>query len=182
MAVGEDVRQTQIRKLLLDRLDERFPDPMLKIELLVLLSLLHTRVPANRAHIDHAISELHERPSLDRYIQISDVSENEVDELLVHVFAQPLDEGVRRERDAHTDRGETVLGEAEVEEGRDGYGGGAELFLLFGEVGAADEADGDFVSQGGEELEHFGGDGLCREVLAIRLDGLCGCCLHVLLA
>jgi hypothetical protein len=32
--------------------------------------------------------------------------------------------------------------------------------LLLGEVGAADEADGDFVAQGGEELQHLGGDGL----------------------
>lgn len=33
---------------------------------------------------------------------------------------------------------QTVLGEAEVEEGSDGDGGCAELFLLFYEVGASD--------------------------------------------
>ena len=48
-----------------------------------------------------------------------------------------------------------VLGEAEVEEGRDGDGGRAELFLLLDEVGAPDEANGAFVTQGGEELEDF---------------------------
>ena len=32
--------------------------------------------------------------------------------------------------------------------------------MLFLEVGAADEADGDFVAERGEELQHFGGDAL----------------------
>ena len=56
--------------------------------------------------------------------------------------------------------GQTVFGEAEVEEGGYGDGGGADLLLLFGEVGAADEADGYFMAQGGEKGEHFKGDGL----------------------
>ena len=32
--------------------------------------------------------------------------------------------------------------------------------MLLREVGAADEADGDFVAERGEELQHFGGDSL----------------------
>lgn len=58
---------------------------------------------------------------------------------------------------------QAVLGEAEVEERGYVDGRGAELFLLLDEVGAADEADGAFLTEGGEEGEHFGGDGLVVE-------------------
>ena len=133
---------------------------MLEIKLLVLIALLDRSIPANRAHIDHAIAELHKSTTLDRDIQISNVVQDELDQLLVVVLADPLDERVRRERYAHADRRQAVLGEAEVEEVGDGDAGGAELLLLLGQVGAADEADGDFVAEGGEELEHLGGDRL----------------------
>lgn len=133
---------------------------MLEIKLLVLIALLDCSIPANRAHIDHAITELDESAALDRDVQISHVVQNEAHQLLVVVLANPLDEAVRCEGNAHADGRETVLGKAEVEEGCDGDGRGAELLLLFGEVGAADETDGDFVAEGGEELEHLGRDGL----------------------
>ena len=131
---------------------------MLEIKLLILVALLNRSIPANRAHIDHAIAELHKRAALHGDVQISDVVQDEAHELLVVVLANPLDEAVRRERHAHADGRQAVLREAEVEERGDGGAGGAELLLLLGEVGAADEADGDFVAEGGEELEHFGGD------------------------
>lgn len=133
---------------------------MLEIKFLILIALLNRSIPANRAHIDHAIAELHKRAALHGDIQVGDVVQDELDQLLVVVLADPLDEAVRRERHAHADGGQPVLREAEVEEGGDGDAGGAELFLLLGEVGAADEADGDFMAEGGEELEHLRGDGL----------------------
>ena len=49
-----------------------------------------------------------------------------------------MEEGGAGERFAHTECGQAVLGEAEVEEGCDGDRRRAELFLLFEEVGAAD--------------------------------------------
>ena len=153
-------RQTQIRKLLLDRLNKRLPNPMLQVKLLILHPLLHTRIPANRTNINHPIPELHKRTPLHRNIQIRDVSKQEIDQLLVRVLAEPLDERMRGQRHAHTDSGEPVLREAEVEEGGYRDAGGAELLLLFGEVRAANEADRDFVAEGGEELEHFWGNGL----------------------
>lgn len=91
--------------------------------------------------------------------------QDETDQFLVVVFANVLDETVGRERHSHANGGQAVLGEAVVEEGCDGDAGGSELLLLLCEVGAADEADGDFVAEGGEELEHFGGDGLRRGAL-----------------
>ena len=80
-----------------------------------------------------------------------------VGELLPPVLAEPLDEAGRLELLAELVRGEAVLGEAKVKKGRDGdVGGLAELLLLLDEVGAADEANGAFLAEGGEESEGFG--------------------------
>lgn len=136
---------------------------MLEVELLVLVALLDGGVPANRANVDHAVPELNESAALHRNVQISHIVQDEPHKLLVVVLANPLDEAVRRERHAHTDGGQAILGEAEVEEGGDGDAGGAELLLLLGEVGAADETDRNFVAEGREELQHLRRDGL-REV------------------
>ena len=48
------------------------------------------------------------------------------------------------------------------------------MFLLFGEVGAADEAYGYFVAEGGEELEQFGFGGLGLEVGVSRREAMGG--------
>jgi hypothetical protein len=156
------IRKPQIRELLPHSLHKLLANLMLKIELLILVALLDCRIPANRAHVDHAIAEFHERAALHRDVQVGDVVQDEAHQLLVVVLANPLDETVRSERHAHADGREPVLGEAVVEESRDGDAGSAELFLLFGEIGAADEADGDFVAECGEELEHLRRDGLRR--------------------
>ena len=55
---------------------------------------------------------------------------------------------------------ETVFGEAEVKEGCDVDVGSRELLLLFGEVRAAYEADGNLVTELREQLEHLGLDKL----------------------
>lgn len=122
---------------------------MLEIKLLVLVALLDRSIPSDRADIDHAIAELDESTALHGDVQVGDVVQDELDQLLVVVLADPLDEAVRRERHAHADGRQAVLREAKVEEGGDGNAGGAELLLLLGEVGAADETDGDFVAEGG---------------------------------
>lgn len=85
--------------------------------------------------------------------------QNVVDQLLVLGLADPLDEAVRRELLAQLVRREAVFGEAKVEEGRDGHptGGFSDLFLLFGKVGAADEAYGALLAEGGEDRENLGG-------------------------
>lgn len=80
-----------------------------------------------------------------------------IDELLVLGLADPLDEAVGGEFLSQLVRCQSVLGEAEVEEGRDGHTGWlADLFLLLGEVGAADVADGAFLAEGREDGEDFG--------------------------
>ena len=58
---------------------------------------------------------------------------------------------------AHAVGDQAIFGEAEVEEGGDGNGRGAQVRLLLDQVGAADEANGAFVAEGGQELEHGGG-------------------------
>lgn len=154
-------RQTKIREFLLDSSDKRLPYAVLQVILLVLVPLGHRRIPANRTDIDHTIPELDKRASLLRQVQVGNVVQDEFGQLFVFLLADPGDEAVRGEGHAHAVGRQTVLGEAKVEEGGYGDGGGAELFLLLDEVGAADEADGDFVAESGEELEHFGGDILC---------------------
>lgn len=153
---GMHSRQAEIGESSLDILDKLLANAPLQINLLVFVPLTDTSIPPNRADVDHAIPELDECTSLDGNIQVCHIMQDESHELLVVVLANPLDERMRGQRLAHTVGGQTVLGEAEVEECGDGDGGGAELFLLLGEVRAADEANGDFVTQSGEELEHFG--------------------------
>lgn len=147
---------------------------MLQIKPLIRRPLLITRIPPHRTNINHPIPELHKRAPLHRQLQIRDIMQDELDQLLVLLLADPRDEGLRREFLAQLVGREAVLREAEVEHGCDGDVGaeGAELLLLFGEVGAADEADGAFLAEGGEEGEDFGG-----YVLGVVLAGACrrGC-------
>lgn len=161
-ALWRNVRQSQVRELLLDILHKFLPDTMLQIELLVLVSLLHAGVPANGADIDHAVSEFNECSSLDRNVQVRNVVQDELCQFLVVLLANPFDKAVRGQRHTHAVRRQAILGEAEVEKRRDWDGSRAQLFLLFDKIGTTDEADCYFVSEGGEELEDFGRDGLVR--------------------
>lgn len=134
---------------------------------LKVVPLLGARVPSNGADVDHAVTELDKGTPLDGDIQVSDVVQAEFDELLVGLLANPADEAVRGERLAQLVGRETVLGEAEVEEGGDGDAGGlSELLLLLNEVGATNEANGAFLAEGLEEVENFG-----RGILEFRGNG-----------
>lgn len=99
-----------------------------------LISLLHACVTADRADVDHAVAELNKGPALLRQFQIRHVSQHKVGQILIFVFAQPLDEAVAAERLAQTICGQSVLGEAEVEERGDINGGSSQLLLLLDEV------------------------------------------------
>lgn len=125
---------------------------MLLVVFLILIPLLDARVPAHGRHIDHAVPKLDKRAPLDGHVEIRNVMQQDLDQLLVFLLADPLDEAVGRERHAEFVGCQPVLRKAEVEERRHGDRGGAELFLLFGEVGAADEADGYFLAEGGEQV------------------------------
>lgn len=142
-----NVRKAIIWKLLLQRLNHMLPRMCLLVPLLILISLLFTRVPAHRADVDHAISELNECTAHRRQtLEVGDVLEAKFGELLVFLFADPGDEGLRGQGSAHAVGGQAVFGEAEVEEGDDGGGRGGELLFLFDEVGTAD------LSQSGVSL------------------------------
>ena len=106
------------------------------------------------------LPELDKCTSLDRTLNIRNISQTEIDQGLVSLLAQPSDKALTRQGFAESEGSKTVFGEAEVEEAGYEYGRSAELFLLFGEVGTSDEANCAFVTEGGEELQHFGGDGL----------------------
>lgn len=77
--------------------------------------------------------------------------QDKVDELLVFIFADPFDETVGGQFLAELEGCEAVFCEAKVEERCDGDAGWfADLFLLLVEVGAADETDSAFLTEGGE--------------------------------
>jgi hypothetical protein len=154
---------------LLELGDKRLADLGLFIVLLEVLALLGGGVPADGADVDHAVAELDEGAALDGDVEVGDVVEGEVGELLVLVFADPLDEAVGGEGLAELISGQAVLGEAEVEEGGDGRPRGlAELLLLLGEVGAADVADGALLAEGLEEGEDLGGGALVSKEGGVR--------------
>lgn len=155
-----NLREPIVSELVLQSLHESLANLVLLIKPLILISLAHTSIPSNRANIDHSIPVLNKSTSLNRDIQIGNVVKNELDELLISILTNKVDEGVGSEWLAKLVCGKTVLGEAEVEEGGDVDGGGADLLLLLGEVGTADETDGDFVSELREERKHLRRDGL----------------------
>ena len=135
----KDERQTHILKLSPQSLDHLLPTPTSLIPRLKFPSLLICRVPPHRTDINHARPKLNKRPSHRRQpLKIGNVLEAELDEALVLLLAEPFDEGVGGNGTAEAKGGQAVFGKAEVEEGGDGDGGGAELFLLFDEVGASD--------------------------------------------
>lgn len=103
------------------------------------------------------IPKLNKRPPLNRTIDLADIPEAEIDQLLVFLLAQPSNEALACQLLPQSIGREPILRETEVEEGCHGDLGGAELFLLFHEVGAADETDGHFVTEGREELKHLRG-------------------------
>jgi len=136
--MGRDtIRQSIIRKLLLERLNHLGARVGLLIPGLELVSLLFTGVPAHGGDVDHAVAELDERARhLGDALDVGDVAQHPARQTLVFLLAEPADEGLRGQLLAHAICGQAVLGEAEVEEGDDADGRGAQLFFLFDEVGA----------------------------------------------
>lgn len=162
--VEDDLRETIISKLILQSLHEGLANLVLLIKPLILVSLADTSIPSDRRDIDHAIPVLNKSTSLNRDIQIGNIVKNELDELLVSILANIVDEGVGSEWLTKLIGGQSVLGEAEVKEGCDVDSRGADLLLLLGKVGTADETDGDFVSELGKERKHLRGDGLYQSL------------------
>lgn len=106
------------------------------------------------------LPELDESSRFDWAINVRNISQTEVGQLLVLFLAQPADETLTRKLGSQSVCCEAVLCEAEVEKTHNGYGGCAELFLLFDKVGAADEANGTLMAECREKLQHFRSDGL----------------------
>lgn len=121
------------------------------------MSLLGGGISSHGGYIDHAVAEFDKRASLDGDVEIRHVVQDEVDEFLVFVFADPFDEAVGGEFLAELEGSEAVFRKAKVEEGCYGDAGWfADLFLLLVEVGAADESDGAFLTESGKDGEDFG--------------------------
>ena len=76
-------------------------------------------------------------------------------ELVVLLLPNPSNEALAGLLLSHTVCCETILGEAEVEEGCDIDVRSRELLLLFGEIRATHEANGDLVTELREQLQHI---------------------------
>lgn len=125
----------------------------------ILVSSFRSSVPPLNTVIETLadLPELHKCPPLDGYVKIGNISQTPIDQFLVLILPQPLDEAARGQRLTQPNRRQPILRETEVEQRRDFDGRGAELLLLFDVVGAAHVADGAFVTESGEQSEHFGG-------------------------
>lgn len=153
-------RKAVVRELLLQHLHKLLPNLVLLVVALVLVPLVDARVSPDRAHVDHAVAELHKGASLHGQVEVGNVVQDELHQPLVLVLSDPADERGARQLLAQTNSREAVLGEAEIEEGGDRDGSGAELLLLLDEVGSADESNGDLVAETGEEGEDLWRDAL----------------------
>jgi hypothetical protein len=135
------------------------------------VALLGGGVTADGADVDHAVAELDKGAALDGDVEVGDIVEAEVGELLVLVFADPADEAVRGKGLAQLEGRQAVLGEAKIEESRNGNAGWlAELLLLLLQVGAANEANGALLTELLEDVE-----GLDRG--ALQCSDINDCCL-----
>ena len=107
-----------------------------------------------------SIPEFDKRPCLNRTLDIRNISQTKIHQFLILLLPQPTNEAIARQRLPQPYSRQAIFREAEIEEPRDGDRACPELFLLFGEIGAAYETYGAFMAEGGEELKHFGGDTL----------------------
>lgn len=96
-----------------------------------------------------SIPEFNESSPLDRTLDLANVTQTKIHQLLVFVLAQPSNEALTRQWLAQSECSEPVFREAEVEERCHWNLGRAKLFLLFGEIRPANEADGAFVTEDG---------------------------------
>lgn len=85
-------RQAKVGEGGLDVLDELLTNAVLEIVLLVLVALLDAGVTTDGADVDHAIAELDEGAALLGDLKVGNVVQDELDELLVGLLANPLDE------------------------------------------------------------------------------------------
>lgn len=142
-------------------LDEGLADLVLEVVGLVVEALLGGGVAADGGDVDHAVAELDEGAALDGEVEVGDVVQDEADELLVGVLAQPLDEAVARQRRPHLVRREPVLAEAEVEHPRHRLPRQhPQLLLLLHQVRAPHEPDRHLLPQLVQRVHHFRGDAL----------------------
>lgn len=105
-----------------------------KYSRLKLISLLNASSTSHRADVDHTITVLNKRTALARQLHARDILQAEINEGLVSLLAEVLDETVAGKRLAETDSCQSVLGEAEVEEGVNVDAISTELFLLLCEI------------------------------------------------
>ena len=89
---SDRVGQAKVGESGFDVLDKLLANAVLEIVLLVLVALLDAGVTTDGADIDHAVAELDESTALLRDLEVGDVVEDELDELLVRLLADPLDE------------------------------------------------------------------------------------------
>jgi hypothetical protein len=158
-------RQAEVGEALLEGGDKGLADLGGLVVGLEVVALLGGGVTADGADVDHAVAELDKGAALDRDVEVGDVVEAEVGELLVLVLADPADEAVGGKGLPQLEGRQAVLGEAEVEEGRNGNAGGlAELLFLLLQVGAADEANGALLTELLEDVESLdrGALQMCR--------------------
>jgi hypothetical protein len=157
--------EAEMTKSLLEDSDKLLTDLGILVVLLEVVSFLCASVTADGADVNHAVAELDKGSALDGNVEISDVVEDKVGELLVLLFTNEFDEGVWVEWLAELVGSEAVLGEAKVEESGDGLASGlAQLLLLLGEVGTADETDGALWTKLLEDGKNLGGSilGSCQ--------------------
>ena len=90
---------------------------------------------------------------LDGNVEIGKVLHDPVDQPLDVVLAQVLGDGLDLQKVSVLVGHEAVLGEVVR---KDLGNANSELLLLLGEVGAADDADGDLLGEGLHEVHHLG--------------------------
>lgn len=118
---GKSSRQVEGGEFFLDVGNQLWSNTSFQVVGLELIALLGAGVTTDRADIDHAIPELNECSSHGwKALEVGDLSENELGQLLVLLFTDPLEKGIGRQLLAQAVGGEAVFRKGKVEQGGDG--------------------------------------------------------------
>lgn len=169
-ALGENVKtdltanrksQSKVQKLLFKLGDHLTPNTMLLVILFKIDSFLDGRVSADRRDVDHTVSELDKRASLDGNVHFGEIPQNPIDKLLILLLSYMLDKTRRLELLPQLVRDQPILRKPIVKITQPLVP--TDLLKDLDEVGTTHKGDGTVLTEFAEGSKHLGGRALTGE-------------------
>lgn len=149
------VGQRVIWELLLEGTDHLSTDAVLLVISLKLVSLFGGRVSTDWRNVDHAVTELNESTSSLWKLDLRKILQNEDNELVVLLLAQPIDEGLGGKLFTASVGSETIFSEAVIKHLENI---GTKLFTLLCQIRATNKPNHSLLSDLSQSVLHFVGN------------------------